>query len=95
MPHRDFLKKGEQVWLSRDPMYVSSCPASKEARFKVWSTPTLLSWPGRVEGYMAKGGMAPFSTAGEWGGCMQNGGFGSEPPVRAMSWELDAQELHS
>ena len=90
-----YLKRRMQVWLSREPTCAQRCPAREEAKFKAQFMTAEPSWPGRVEGYMAKGGMAPLSTAGEWGGCMQNGGFGSEPPVRAMSWELDAQELHS
>ena len=88
-----YLKRRMQVWLSREPTCAQRCPAREEAKFKAQFMTAEPSWPGRVEGYTAKGLWGSAQCSWWAGGCVQNGGFWSEPPVRAMSWELDRQEL--
>ena len=91
MPHREFLKRGLEAWLSRKLPH-GSYPASKGAKLKVQFVPTEPSWPGRVEICTAKGLQPPPPTHCSClvGGLCAEQGFGSEPPARE---EMDRLEL--
>ena len=48
-----FLKKGIEMWLSRESRFTVALPA--EARIKAWFISTEPSWSERVEGCTSKG----------------------------------------